>query len=123
MKNNNKFEIEFYKKLVKQKPDYVDALIPLANAYTKTGQYEKGLELDKRLAKLKPDDPIVFYNLACSYSLLKQYRKAIKALDKAISLGYDDIEYILKDSDLDNIKKRAEFRNLLKKYFKSSHSG
>jgi len=117
---NNKFEIEFYKKLVEQKPDYIEAIISLANAYTKEGEYKKGLELDKRLSKLKPADPIVFYNLACSYSILKQYSNAIKSLDKAIELGYDDVEYMLNDPDLDNIKKRQAFRNLLKKYFKTS---
>lgn len=120
MIENNEFEIEFLENLVKEKPDYVEALIALANVYTKSGKYKKGLEIDKRLSNLRPEDPIVFYNLACSHSLLNHVRKAVKALDKAIRLGYDDVEYMLEDSDLENIKNRSEFKKLLKKYFKPS---
>jgi len=118
--NNNQFEIEFYQKLVEEKPDYVDALIPLAHAYTKIGQHKKGLEIDQRLAELKPEDPIIFYNLACSYSLSGQCENAIKALGRAIELGYNDAKYMLDDPDLDNIKERLDFKNLLKKHFQKT---
>ncbi len=116
--NNYKFEIDFFKKIIQEKPNYTEALIPLANAYTKTGQYKKGLEIDKRLAELKPKDPIVFYNIACNYSLLNNSKEALNYLNKAIKLGYDDVEYMLQDSDFNNIKENVEFKNLIKKYFK-----
>lgn len=118
--NNYQFEIEFYKDIVKDKPNYTEALIALANAYTKIGEYDKSLDIDKRLSELKPDDPIVYYNLACNYSLLERYQKAIKCLNKALSLGYKDAEHMLNDPDLDNIKESKEFKNLLEKYFKLS---
>ena len=116
------FEICFYETLIKDKPDFVEALIPLGDAYTRKAEYRKGLEIDQRLTKLKPRDPTVFYNLACSYSLLKMKDAAIKALKKAIELGYDDFDYLSTDKDLENIKTDKRFKQLLIKYIKTSYT-
>lgn len=107
------FEIEFYEKLLKGKPDFIEALIPLGDAYTKRGYYEKGLEVDRKLCELKPDDPLVWYNLACSLSLLNRTQGALEAIKRALNLGYSDIEYLLSDSDLINLKKESRFKELL----------
>ena len=37
------FEISFYERILAEDPDFIDALIPLADAYTKHGLYKKGL--------------------------------------------------------------------------------
>lgn len=120
MKKNKDLEFErnFYEDLIKDKPDYTDALIPLGNIYTQTGEYKKGLEIDKRLVKLKPDDPIIFYNLACSYSLLNDIKQSLSALEKAIKVGYKDLDFIYQDKDLKNLKKTKVFQKLIEKYFK-----
>lgn len=109
------FEILFFERLVEQKPNYVEALIPLADAYTKKGFFKKGLELDKRLSLLCPEDESVFYNLACSYALTGDSKKAFEALETAIRLGYSDPDHMLKDSDLDPLKKHPDFSKLIKK--------
>jgi tetratricopeptide (TPR) repeat protein len=108
------FEIDFFEALIKDKPDFVDALIPLGDCYTKKGLYEKGLYIDLRLTKLLPQDPVVHYNLACSYSLLGIIDEAIQSLENAIKLGYNDFEYIDKDKDLENVKNDDRYLNLLK---------
>jgi len=107
------FEIAFYEKLLKEKPDFAEALIPLGDAYTKRGYFEKGLEVDKKLTRLKPEDPIVWYNLTCSLSLLNRTEEALDAMKKALSLGYNDIEYLLSDSDLINLRKEPFFKELI----------
>ncbi len=112
------FEKEFYEELVKDKPDYIDALIPLGNIYTQTGRHKKGLEIDKRLVKLRPDDPIMFYNLACSYSLLNHTKQSLLALEKAMKAGYKDLDFIYQDKDLKNLRKTKVFHELIEKYFK-----
>jgi tetratricopeptide (TPR) repeat protein len=108
-----KFKISFFEGIVKERPNYVDALIPLAEAYTKSGEYEKGLEIDERLAKLKPNDPVVHYNLACSYSLLKKKLLALNALKKAIKLGYRDWQYMERDRDLSFLRDTPEYKKLV----------
>lgn len=109
------FEIRFFEKLVQGKRDFVDALIPLAEAYTRKGFYEKGLEIDRRLVKLLADDPIVHYNLACSLCLLGRKEDSLKALRKAVRLGYDDPEHMREDTDLKSLHKDAAFKRLLRK--------
>lgn len=104
------FQIQFYEKLIRTKPDFVDALIPLADAYTKRFLYEKGLEIDKRLARLCPDDPSVFYNLACSYSLVSKTDQALEALRKALELGFSDRQHLIQDPDLNPIRKDPRFQ-------------
>jgi len=72
------FDIKFFEAIVRDRPDYVDALIPLGEAYTKKGLHQKGLVIDERLARLKKRDPIIHYNLACSYALLE-----VESLDES----------------------------------------
>ena len=107
------FEISFFEKLVKDNPNYVDALIPLAEAYTKAGFYEKGLQMDKRLVKLRKNDPTVHYNLACSLALSEKKDEAIAALEKAIELGYHDFDHLKRDPDLKELYNDPRFKLLM----------
>ena len=108
------FEIQFYEGIVRQSPDYIEALIPLAEAYTRKGLYRKGLEIDERLASLCGDDPVVFYNLACSHALVEHKKEALAALKHAVELGYCDFAHLLKDPDLKFLHHSPEFQKLLK---------
>jgi len=106
-------ETAFLEALVRKNPNFVDALIPLAEMYTRKGLHEKGLEIDKRLTQLRKEDPVVHYNLACSFALLKQTTEALAALARAISLGYSDFEHMQRDRDLKNLHDHPEFRKLI----------
>ena len=114
------FEISFYENIVKEKPDHIDALVALGDAYTKIGRYKEGLAVDLKLSKLKPDDPVVRYNLACSYSRLKTADLCLKSLKKAIKLGYRDFSFMRDDPDLEFIRKDPEYKDLLSKYLKET---
>ncbi len=107
------FEISFYQELLKENPNFVDALIALGNTYTKKGRYKEGLEVDKKLIQLKPDEPIVYYNLACSCSLLRMPQPCLDALKKAIELGYRDFDFMEEDPDLEFIRKDARYKELI----------
>lgn len=109
------FEIRFYERLVKGKPNFVDALIPLAAAYTRKGLYEKGLAIDKRLSRLLKDDPITFYNLACSYALTGRPEEAVAALQRCVRLGYSDFDHLRNDPDLKSLQQHPQFLELLGK--------
>jgi len=107
------FEISFCESILKDNPNFVEALIVLAEDYTKSGRYEEGLKIDQRLAQLRPDDAMVHYNLACSYSLLKMPNQSLEALKKAIQLGYRAFSYMKKDADLDFVRKDPRFKELI----------
>lgn len=109
------FEINFYQGLLRQDPADLEVLKLLAEDYTRIGEYKKGLELDLEITSQSMDDPVAFYNLACSYSLMDQHDAAFTALDKAVTLGYHDIQHIKKDPDLQNLKSDSRFALLLEK--------
>jgi tetratricopeptide (TPR) repeat protein len=111
-KEDLEFEIRFFEGIAQRDPAYIEALQVLGDAYTKTGQWEKGLHVDKRLARLCPDNPLVFYNLACSYSLLSQVDEAFAALRRAVKLGYRDVKWLAKDPDLKNLRQDARFERI-----------
>ena len=111
-KEDLEFEINFFEGIAHREPNYVEALQILGDAYTKSGQWEKGLKIDQRLAKLCPDNPLVFYNLACSYSLLKRVDEAFAALTEAVKRGYNDARWLNKDPDLANIRLDDRFEKI-----------
>ena len=106
------FEIAFFEGITARDPEFVEALQILGDAYTRTGQWEKGLQIDQRLAKLCADNPLVFYNLACSYSLMNRVDEAFAALGQAIQLGYDDARWLTRDPDLNNLRRDNRFEKI-----------
>jgi len=108
------FEIAFYENILKETPNFIEALSAIGDVYTRAGLWQKGLDVDIKLSSLRPDDAIVFYNLACSYALLNQTRAALGALTKAIDYGYDDFEHLKEDTDLDNLLKDEHFQQYIK---------
>lgn len=107
------FEITFFENLISDKPDFVDALIPLAAAYTRRGLYDKGLEIDRRLSEILRDDPIAYYNLACSYALTGKHEDALTNLRRSIELGYRDFRHLAEDPDLKSLSGHPEFQALV----------
>lgn len=118
MEEDLDFEISFYEDLIKGKPDFIDALVLLGDAYTKKGMYQKGLEADLRLSSLLPKDATVHYNLACDYALLKDADHCLETLEKAIKLGYRDFKWMEKDVDLAYVRQDARYKELVAKYRK-----
>ncbi len=114
-KKRKDFEILFYEKLLEKRPNFIQALSCLGEAYTRKGFYEEGLKIDRKLVQLKPEDPIVHYNLACSLSLLGRTEEALEELKKAVLLGYDDFSYLLEDPDLENVRKLPTFLEFFRK--------
>ncbi len=107
------FEIHFYEKLLTAYPDFIDALVPLAEAYTRRGLYDQGLQIDLRLTELRAQDPLSWYNLGCSYALLNRLDKAVEALQRAVGLGYRDFAFLQRDPDLASLRQSPKHRLLL----------
>ena len=109
------FEIDFFERLVARHPTFVEPWLQLGEAYTRAGRYTDGLKVDRRVTKLRPRDPIAWYNLACSYALLEHLPYALRALKKAIALGYDDWSFLQRDPDLAALRRSPEFQHFLAK--------
>lgn len=111
----SQFELDFFEALVRKNPRFIDAISALAETYTASGAYEKGLEMDERLAVLCPKDGLVFYNLACSYALLNRISEALSSLETAAELGYRDWKYMQRDADLAILAGQPRFAELLQR--------
>ena len=114
-KDDAEFIVWFLEGVLENYPNYIECLMYLGNAYTAMGKYDEGLQIDLRLKKLRPCDSIVHYNLACSYSLLGKIKLSLTALGKSIELGYDDVQYIEDDADLDRLRDEEGYKILVNK--------
>lgn len=98
----------------------LELLIQLAELYCKKGLLHKSLEIDQRLVEARPKEPKFHYNLACSHSLLGNIGLGLEALARALQLGYDKLEQLTRDPDLENLKKDTRYRELLGKWSQGS---
>ena len=103
------FEISLYESVLAQDPGNVEALMALGEAFTRKGDYAKGLEVDQRLARLRPVDAVVRYNLACSLALLGRSDEAFEALGQAVDFGYRDLKHLDADPDLASLREDPRF--------------
>ncbi len=105
-------EISFLAGVVRRDPQFVEALQILGDDYTRRGRYCDGLEVDEKLAELRPEDSLVHYNLACSYSLTDRVPAALKALERALHLGYRDFKWLAEDPDLKNVRRHPHYEKI-----------
>jgi hypothetical protein len=106
-------EISFLEGLRNRMPQDSEVLKVLGDNYTKARRLQDGLSIDLELAQLIPDDPVVHYNLACSLSLLGKLSESANALKKAVQLGYREWDWMMKDQDLENLRKSPEFSDIV----------
>ena len=114
-KEDPAFDIGFYESILRREPRYSDVIEILGGLYTKVGRIADGLRMDRRLVKLEPNNATAHYNLACSLALSKRRADALRSLRQAVSLGYEDYDWMSQDPDLEGLKTTPEFKLLLKK--------
>ena len=119
----DEFRVRILEAALKGNPDNFDVLFELGNAYTTSGRYEEGLAIDRRLIRLRPDNPIVHYNLACSLSLLGEIDESLEELEASFKLGYREYNYVISDSDLQNLRKDGRFAELIERYLGGQAGG
>jgi tetratricopeptide (TPR) repeat protein len=114
-KEDHAFDISFYESVLRRDPRYADVVELLGGLYTKAGRIADGLKMDRKLVRLRPDNATAHYNLACSLAIVRRKADALRALRRAIELGYDDHQWMADDADLDGLKASPEFQALLAK--------
>lgn len=117
----DQFEIAFLERGTEIQPRNIGALEALAFAYTRTGEYQRGLAIDRRLAEAWPHNPMILYNLACSLSLVGDLDACVDTLQEAINLGYDDWRHMDADEDLENLRADPRYAGLRKRICPPSH--
>jgi hypothetical protein len=70
--------------------------------------------LERALA-IEPDEPNVQYNVACVYALLGDVERAIDCLEKSITRGWVQREWMEHDPDLEPVRSHPRFQALLRR--------
>ena len=112
-KEDPAFEIAFYESILRRDSRYTEVIELLGGLYTKTGRIADGLKMDRKLVRLLPKNATAHYNLACSLALCKRKNDAVKSLQQAVALGYDDLDWMTQDPDLDVLKDLPTFQKLM----------
>ena len=63
--------------------------------------------------ELSPGDPVMLYNVTCLCSRLGEPQRAIETLRQAIAAGYANFAWIKQDPDINSLRERADFRELM----------
>jgi Flp pilus assembly protein TadD len=106
-------ELVFLESIARRLPEDIEVLRALADLYTRTGDYFEGLRIDERLSHLCAEEPLTWYNLGCSLALVGRSDDALEALSRALELGYDDYEWMKKDTDLASLHGDPRFESML----------
>ena len=114
---SEEFQITFLQSVSVMDPENIEILVQLGDLYSRLGRVEESLKIDLKLVSLCPEEKVFHYNLACSYSLLDDLDLSLLALEKALLLGYDDVEQIENDADLQNLRKDKRYRDLVGMHF------
>lgn len=112
-KGNIEGAVASFRKALQIDPDDIDTMYHLAKLYVLSSEYEEALSLYQKLIVLLPDNPAVDYNIACIYARQKKPETSVHWLRKAVAKGFNDLEHIKNDSDLDNIRDSSYYQEFL----------
>lgn len=78
-------------------------------------QYKEGLQFLQDALSISPENPVCSYNVACAESLLGEVKKAAEYLKEAVRNGYANVQQMLEDEDLANLRSTLtdEFRSIV----------
>jgi non-specific serine/threonine protein kinase len=94
-------------------PDDARAVYFGANALTQLNDKERALKWAEHALQMEPDEHQVLYNVACVYALLGEAERAIDCLEKSVTGGWGQREWMEHDPDLASIRDHARFKALL----------
>ncbi len=84
-----------------------------ANALSQLKERARSMEWAERALTLEGEEPQVLYNVACVYALLGEADKAVDCLEKSITHGWGQREWMAHDPDLAVLQQHPRFRALM----------
>lgn len=107
--------VEELRRVLAESPFDFRAHYHLAFAYLLLKDYAKAIHHFEIAKRIHPDDQLTLYNLACAYALSGRKDEALRELDAAVSAGFDDVEHIENDPDLDSLREDPRYRDIVRK--------
>ena len=94
-------------------PDDARALYFGANALTQLNEHERAIRWAERALEMEPDEHQVLYNVACVYALLGEQERAIDCLQKSVTQGWGQKQWMMNDPDLASLRGNSRFEKLI----------
>ncbi len=128
---DNKLAEEKLDEVLAGEPDHRDALVILGELTQQRALglqrpannefYHKSARLFRTLAKVHGDltrdeqrnMAMVLYNEACTFALEKKPEDAVQALRDALDAGFDQLELLVQDKELESLRARDDFKKVV----------
>ncbi len=108
-----KQSLAVYPRYLSQHPDDARARIFYATLLAELKRVDEAKNQGRMALELSPNDTLMLYNGACLYARLGESKLAIESLRKALAEGWENYEWMKRDSDLDSIRNDPEFIALI----------
>jgi tetratricopeptide (TPR) repeat protein len=105
----------WYEKVISMDPGHVEALNNRGVLHLHKKSYTAARKCFEKAIRLKPDYVDPYYNLACVSAAGGQVKLGLRYLGKAISMDPGVKGWAQKDPDLDPLRGRPEFDEIIKK--------
>lgn len=103
---------KLYKEVIEEEPGNNLAVYKIAAFYQSQKNFPEAINY---YSKLAPNgNPTVLYNLACAYSMNGDSEKALNSLQTAVDKGFNQINYLKTDTDLENIRDTEKFNKIMR---------
>lgn len=102
-------EIDRLKQKIIYNQEDAESYAELGLLYLRIGQDRLALQFLRQSVEIAPNYGHAYYNLACAYACLGKTEDAMQALETAVAVGYDDVDWMLKDGDLRSLHKNPRF--------------
>jgi len=114
--------LEVIEKRLETSPNDARALCFGSVNLFEAGQTEKGMEWLERAKSSQSNDALNLYNVACVYSTIGEIEDALDCLEKSVRKGMAEVDWMMNDSDLDNLRDHSRFKALIPSDSKYSSS-
>lgn len=101
-----------FRKLTEADPKDGDAWLMLGYSLHAAGKLDDALPIHRKAAEFPGAAATASYNVACVHALQGRADEALTWLDKAIGLGFDDVDQLARDTDLESLRKDPRFAKL-----------
>ena len=107
--------IEYSKAQVMQNPQNTSSLNRLGCDYLFTKDWEAAVETFEQMLEIQGSNSTALYNLACAFSLQNKSEEALDYFSRSVAAGFTDVQHILTDTDLDNLRELQEFKAIVER--------
>jgi tetratricopeptide (TPR) repeat protein len=110
-KSANKYDAALAQRLL---TDLRIKVLQEGSGFLQKGDFHRAALFFEIALRAGSERPGLIYNLACVYSLAGNKKKALDYLRQAVKKGFNDLELIKKDKDLDLIRNEKEFKEIIR---------